>query len=822
MTAASAPGLRDPWLVAILAGGALLLARSWAAAEGYQIADSVEYLERAQAFVRGEEVIDSQAIRPFGFSGLLVPLFWIADRIGLEARVHIVHAAQLLQVLTALALAWLAARLGARLGGRVAGLGAAALVVGNPIVLRWGIEPVSGLAAAVFVALALERAFARRNKRNGLLAGVWLGLAVMMSYQVILVAGAIALAVTLRDLRRRRPFLAALYGGLLACLLLQCVLDYFYYGEFGVSVWIYFAENAFTNVARVMERVGKQLEGWGLAAIGGWLRDESRVLYNWVYGVAANTMEYQARVRVDEAHVRSASEVSWYFTNLGRCLVAPAAALIVLGVLRAVARPDWRRFLLLFVVVLNVGVMSIKGSKDFRLWLPFLALLAAFGGLGFDLLLSAARSERRLQAGVGLLLVASVWALGVRENASTNTRKYGGYWRAIDFVGREAERTLESRAAAFALEVERRVAEGVPRDELTQETPRVRLSAAYHWSMLLRESPLVELVKLPHHLDAWNHYAAEWSALQDAGEAPPGTTPEKWQADFEELDSLDYFITHLPVLTNHPDLFDFVNRRFVVLACFYDRVVYETLGPIYVLGRRRGAPGERALFEIGATPDFEEQTDLVLERRFPDGRRHELRLLGWRFEPLPGDGHGWLTYLWQGGGYDGVSYTFRLAIEGLAGRHAFLDTWQPAYARFPTSKWGPGTLLREGRLVVAESIEGRDAYLREPRLVGGAYRRGDLVPADLWLDVTDGHPEFTDRMSAVDPRNGAPAEAATVPGGFPAPSGQALHASGPTLVGRCFLPVRGDARWRRGELPEAEAAAAAPADEPAAPAAPGP
>jgi hypothetical protein len=548
-----------------------------------------------------------------------------------------------------------------------------------------------------------------------------------------------------------------------------------------------------------MERCGKGLEGWGVASVGGWLRDESRVLYNWVYGVASNTVEYQARVRVDEAVVRSSNPESWYFANLGRCLVAPAAALVALGLVRALARPNWRRALLLFVVALNVGVMSIKGSKDFRLWLPFLAILAAFGGLGFDALLLAARSNARVQAGIGLLLVASVWGLGVRENASTNTRKYGGYWRAIDFVGREAERSLAARADAFEADVERLLAEGVARDALPLETPRVRLSAAYHWSMLLRESALVELVKLPHHLDGWNHYAAEWQALQEAGEAPPETTPEKWQADFDELESLDYFITHLPVLTQHPDLFDFVNRRYVVLACFYDRVVYETLGPIYVLGRRRGTPGERTLFEIGASPDFEDQTDLVFERRFADGRRHELKLLGWRFEPLPGDGHGWLTYLWEGGGYDGVSYTFRAALEGLAGEHAFIDIWQPAYARFPTSKWGPGTLLREGRLVVAEAIDGADAHLREPRLVGGTYRRGDLVPADLWLDITDGHAEFTDRMTSVDPRSGAPTATYAVPGGFPAPSGQALHAAGPTLVGRCFLPMRDDTRWRRGE-----------------------
>ncbi|MDP6368814.1 MAG: hypothetical protein QF615_04330, partial [Planctomycetota bacterium] len=78
------PSLRDRGLLALLLVVAVLAGFSWQILEGYQLADSVEYMERAQAFVAGDEVVDSEAIRSFGFIALLTPFFGLAELIGLE------------------------------------------------------------------------------------------------------------------------------------------------------------------------------------------------------------------------------------------------------------------------------------------------------------------------------------------------------------------------------------------------------------------------------------------------------------------------------------------------------------------------------------------------------------------------------------------------------------------------------------------------------------------------------------------------------------------------------------------------------------------
>ena len=52
---------------------------SWSALEGYQLADSVEYMERARNLAIGQEVRVEGAVRSFGFSLLLTPVFWVAS-----------------------------------------------------------------------------------------------------------------------------------------------------------------------------------------------------------------------------------------------------------------------------------------------------------------------------------------------------------------------------------------------------------------------------------------------------------------------------------------------------------------------------------------------------------------------------------------------------------------------------------------------------------------------------------------------------------------------------------------------------------------------
>ncbi|MDP6739936.1 MAG: hypothetical protein QF404_07980, partial [Planctomycetota bacterium] len=88
---------RNTWVLLAITTLALQFG-TWINLDGYQLADSVEYMERAQAVVRNQSVIDSQQIRSFGFSALLAPLFLASDLLGIEDLQPVIAAIRLLQM----------------------------------------------------------------------------------------------------------------------------------------------------------------------------------------------------------------------------------------------------------------------------------------------------------------------------------------------------------------------------------------------------------------------------------------------------------------------------------------------------------------------------------------------------------------------------------------------------------------------------------------------------------------------------------------------------------------------------------------------------
>ena len=73
------------WGIVLLVAVTLVLQGiSWRILDGYQVADSVEFVENAQALVRGHEVLDSQSIRSAFFPLLLSPPLLVADLLGVE------------------------------------------------------------------------------------------------------------------------------------------------------------------------------------------------------------------------------------------------------------------------------------------------------------------------------------------------------------------------------------------------------------------------------------------------------------------------------------------------------------------------------------------------------------------------------------------------------------------------------------------------------------------------------------------------------------------------------------------------------------------
>lgn len=65
------------------------------------------------------------------------------------------------------------------------------------------------------------------------------------------------------------------------------------------------------------------------------------------------------------------------------------------------------------------------------------------------------------------------------------------------------------------------------------------------------------------------------------------------------------------------------------------------------------------------------------------------------------------------------------------GHHSFQNNHAPAYGVLPTSTWRPGDVVSESYAFVpaGEPFATPGGY----RPLGGAYRRGDLLPISLWM-----------------------------------------------------------------------------------------
>jgi hypothetical protein len=711
------PRLTEPAVLVLLAFVLTLQALSWWLLEGYQLADSVEYMERALTFARGEEMIDSKAIRSFGFSMLLVPVFAVWEALGIDDVRSTVSIIRIFQIALGLALVLTCARLGARVGGRRAGFAAGYLAGVNPIFLQYTVSPVSGIAAALFVALALEAFLERRSWRRSLAGGAWLGLAFLMAYQTVLILAPIVLLVLLRDRWRYRATWLAALAGIALAVVVQIGLDKLVYGACGASLSRYLLENVGYNAARIVHETDKVLDRVVPTDLGELARDIYRRTRE------AQGLEGPAAGAAD-AGPRQKQPVSFYLTELHRMLVWPVMLCGALGLLRSWKRPSWKTSILVLAFLANVAVMSVKGSKDFRLWLPLLPMIAPVCAFGWALVDGRAPWRRAFALG----LLAAACALGLRSLLELNTRRFGVYWEAMDLIAAEVGRTRPE-----------------PEPGKEGERPRWRASAAYHFAMFLREPPNVELVKLPWNLDEWNSYP-----------------PEKKEEDFATIRTLDWFVTHLPVLQLDPELMRVFNAEFEVHSALFHRDVKRELGPIFVLERKRDAR-PRTFFEeyAQADPGTWRDREGLRGRRVDflaqDGSGERLAFLGFEVEAIGGDGYSWISYHWYTP--TGLSRDLKI-IDRITSRDE-RNTWQNdhfgAYGVLPTSAWRAGAIVRESYLLIPAADPFDEGGLR--RWVGGDYRRGDLVPAHLWIKLAeygaDGA-ETPARFAAARPEGDAP------------------------------------------------------------------
>lgn len=782
------PSLRDAWVRGLILLTLALQFFAWSRVAGYQIADSVEYMEIAQTIVRGEERIDAGQTRPFGFSFVLMPFFALSDWMGLRDPRAIVWCVTLVEILLGCVLVFVTARIGARIGGTACALAAGLLVATNPVFLQYSTQPESGIPAGVCLALALEKLLVRRgnagiSRRDALIGGLWLGAAFLVAYKTLLLSGVLLLLVAARDRWRHRHVWITAGLGLCAALLLQSLLDALMYGAFAASLVNYLAQNMGSVVTSVLIKL-HFLIGGGVHGVE--LQDQPR---SWWLDRAEETYRARAELSGEEWHgpteisVRGRMSTWFYVLELPTMLPWPAIALLAIGAIAAFVKRNVAVLVLMALVALNLAATSNKGQKEFRLWLPLLPILVPIVAYGFGWLADVTRDggARRFAAAA---LCFSVTALSVQALTRIEMRRFGGYWDAIDWVNGYAAETLPERAAEA-----RRLG--------LAEPPRLRVATAYHWAVFCRGSPLVDPIKLPWQMNMWHQYVPDpvTGFVREHGE------------DLSSLEDVDLFVVHHPILSEIPPILRWVSAGFEVVGTVYDQSTYGDLGPIYVLARRSGDPRARRFFaeRTGVDPrEFRRERELRGAFDFVDpadpagGERIEL--LGVEYRDVPPMGFGWITYHWRAPAKLTRDWVLVDRITAPDETLVWDNGHLPAYGAAPTSAWVPGTIVSEGYLVIPASQPYKNGGEFLP--IGGPYRRGDFLPVRCWMGVRaygqvpdDGSPATIEReLVAAHPGARAPLRPADVTGHGTTPDGVSFSADGLVQTRGLLLPVLDAAR----------------------------
>ncbi|MBI5364035.1 MAG: glycosyltransferase family 39 protein [Planctomycetes bacterium] len=758
-TEPTALGFADPGLLVVLAVTLVLQCSAWAALDGYQIADSVEFLERARSLVRGEAMVDSVSIRPVGFSALLVPLFVVGDWIGLPDQRALAWCSYLLQIVLGLLLVHRVARIGAALGGRNTGLVAGLFVGANPLFLQYSAQAESGIAAALCLALGLERFLARGTRRDHLLGGLWLGVGFLVAYKALVVILVIALVLFVRDRWKHGSSWLSIAAALALAMLVQTGIDWAIYGKPGASLVTYLVTNFGSVTYSILYRAG--------------LVKLAHPIYEFVQQFQGK--EFDAPDDPVAIGYRGKQSRWWYFEQMPQMLVWPVLAGFLLGLARAAFRAQWKSTLLVAAFLVFAAATSNKGSKDFRLWIPILPCLAPLSAWGLEGVLASVKSKAWRRTWRALFAVPAV-ALGLAAFLALPTRRFGAYWDAMDAANARAhelyaERVLRARAWGG-----------------TRAPESVQVASAYNWAVYLHDEPGVDLVKLPHQLTGWLEFDGAHKAH-----------------DLEALAELDLFVAHQPILSLHPDLLEWVAAHYDVRSYAWDRGRQQETGPIYLLERRSDAFDAARFFEVrpGASPDaFRDQRALDAPFSFvaTDGSGEKLVLLGFEIRALPTDGWSWITYHWWTP--TGVSRDLTIVdrLTALDERSTWQNDHRGAWGARPTSQWRAGDLVSEGYpLVPAMRAFATDGPFRP---IGGGYRRGERIPVRLWMQLVELDKAALERgervvvASFAPARNGSfePIAAPTDPMRLETPEGLAFSADGLVRVGATFLDVHPSAR----------------------------
>ncbi len=635
------PGLRDRGVRLLLLAALLCEVAAWIALEGYNLADTVEYLALADQLADGHRLAGTlHSMRAPLYPLLLAPLALLGRALDLADPRWVVTAARAAHAACGLAFVLVAARLGALLWDRRAGLAAGFLAAVNPVFLRYCLDPLPEIPAGILLGLAAERAL--RARERAWISGALAGLAVLLSYKALPIAALLGLCLVARDRWRLRSSWLGFGAALGAVLAAGGALDRLVYGAWWLSLRNYLAYNVSSVLFGLLGRLGLHDAAGAVLEFAGHY-----------FGREPDSSAEGVARRVERQ-----SSVAWYALHAPEFLVWPALLLAALGLWTCLRRRSAPRLAVLALLGAFIVVLSGKDAKSFRLMLPALPFLAALAGLGCALLWEASGPGRRAGRGAAAVLLLLSPVLGARELALAGPRLHGAYWRAVAW--------MEAAAAGAGA--------GAPQ----------RFAAADRFAVYRRFSRPFELAEL--------RLPAEWRGQAGEADIDPMTLERA-------LSSLDWLLLPETVLTERLPLLDPVNRLFTLEAAFFEPGNAPALGAVCVFRRAPpGSPGRRfsALLAPGASGA---PPGAVAFARDAAGRAAErLTLFGYGCEELPGDGLPWITWRWSTDTGLGAPCRLRYLVQSAEGellREGLLEVGRGAGGAAALS---PGAVLVDGRL----------------------------------------------------------------------------------------------------------------------------
>ncbi len=770
-----------PW-AALLGLAAVLFIGSWSLVEGTPTADVVEYLERAQALVRGEKMVDAHAIRAIGVSLIHAPVLWLADLIGIGHGPWILAWAGMVHLVISGLLIVGAVRLG-RSMARAASLDEErAILVGwvsgfatlaSPAFVQYAAIPMTDISAGAAFAFGLDYAIFRGRYR---LAGTLLGLSALCAFKAIplvVLAVFIAVAATwMRDgIRKALGAGAELLVPIALLALLQCATDRITYGVFGESLRVYLLANlgpivvsflAWAGMDGLAERIYLAYANiygrWNMgdlaetdAAIKGMKRLMLQLHYfQWFiarvmvpFGVLAAVVgTYKAWVSGASTAAPKKAKVGgngptgegpWLEpeTTLGERLAgAWHWARTRLGPAATFGAPA-------LISAAFIGAVLMKGSIETRILMPVLAPLAGLSGLGLVLFAGPAGGQlARPRSAIAALALGA----GIAQCIFMRTEDPPSH--PANWFG--PEQAAFARAAKFVRELP--VPEGA--------SGKGKVASSYHWAVLFRTPGDWELTKLPHQLDGLGNL-----------------NPEERQAAHAAILEQDTLIVHASLLRVPmeagpwaTELFDVIAENFHVAAAFWERKRDTGFGPVLVLTKEPPA-GEtrRSLWRsveappAGALSGAVEPGRLRLTRILGDVTEI-VEVTGVRGARLPGDGLFWVEVDLDHRTPRLVArhYGLHLDVRDGSGRGGYASLRRPSWQKRDLQDIAEGTRITEGFLL---SPRQGPQNLTQP-----ASAIADGEPVTVWFDIGTHHRDeagnvvINGRLEAMDPPRGDHAE----------------------------------------------------------------